>query len=123
MIRFLNRLTLSALAGLLGGCSDGPGDAPAAITAAEAPKTVEAAFAGASADTRKAAVEMAGDISTNPEGAIHGFEQMSRSPDLTPEQRAAMAQAMAAAIAELQRAAASGSADAQKALEARAARK
>ena len=108
---------------LLAGCGGGGGDAPVPLTATEVPKTVERAFANAPAETRKAATEIAADISTNPGLAVQGFDEMSRRPDLTPEQRQAMAQAALLAVAELQKAAASGNAQAKEALEARAARK
>jgi len=107
---------------LLAGCGGG-GDAPVPLTATEVPKTVERAFADAPAETRKAATEIAADISTNPGLAVQGFDEMSRRPDLTPEQRQAVAQAALLAVAELQKAAASGNVQAKDALEARAARK
>jgi hypothetical protein len=113
---------LSAALLVLSGCG-GAGDAPAEVSAQDVPQKVGAAFADAPAETRKAAEEMAADVSTKPDEAIRGFEQMSQRPELTPAQRDAMAQAMAAAISELQKAAAAGNAQAQQALEARAARK
>lgn len=122
MKSFGNLLAVSLLLVGAAGCGRSK-EAPSAMTATEVPKAVDAAFADASADTKKAAAEIAADIPTNPGAAIQGFEQMSKRPDLTPAQREAMAQATMAAIAELQRAAAAGNAQAQEALEARAARK
>lgn len=66
---------------------------------------------------------MANDIAANPVGALGGLEEISKRPELTPEQRDAAAKAMMSAIAELQKAAAGGNDAAQQALEARAARK
>lgn len=108
---------------LLAGCKPPGGEAPVVISAAEVPKTVESAFATAPAETRKAVAEITADISSNPDLAVQGLEQFSKRPDLSAEQREATAQAMAAAIAELQKAAANGNSQAQEALEARAARK
>jgi hypothetical protein len=113
----------AALAVLLAGCGSETSEAPAALAPAEVPKTVEAAFATAPAETRKAVTEITADISANPDMAVQGLEQFSKRPDLSAEQREATAQAMAAAIAELQKAAASGDPQAKEALEARAARK
>ena len=107
---------------LLAGCGGG-GDATVPLTATEVPKTVERAFANAPAETRKAATDIVADISTKPGLAVQGFDEMSRRPDLTPEQRQAVAQAALLAVAELQKAAARGDAEAKDALEARAARK
>ena len=107
----------------LAGCGSETSVAPAALTSAEVPKTVEAAFATAPAETRQAVTEITADIASNPDQAVQGLEQFSKRPDLSAEQREATAQAMAAAIAELQKAAAAGDPQAKEALEARAARK
>ncbi len=123
-IQIMKTPILAAIFGvILVGCGPGSSEAPAALSTAEVPRTVEAAFATAPAETRKAVTEIAADISTNPDMAVQGLEQFSKRPDLSAEQREATAQAMAAAIAELQKAAASGNAQAKEALEARAARK
>jgi len=89
----------------------------------EVPQQLQEAFADAPAETREMAVELAGKVSADTPAAAEGLEALSYRDDLTPEQRKAVAEAMMAALLELQRAAAAGDQRAQEAVAARAARK
>ncbi len=91
--------------------------------AEEVPASVQQAFAGAPEEVRHTATAAAGDLQADPANAYQGFEAIMMRPDITPEQRKAAADAMAASLLQLQRAAAAGDQRAQAAMEARAARK
>ena len=113
--------TLVVAAGL--GCSREGTAPPAVLTAGEVPERIESVFATAPTEARQAAADLSGSLEAQPAGAFFGFQELSYRPDLTPEQRTAVAQAMMAARAKLEAAAAGGDAAAREALEQQAARK
>jgi hypothetical protein len=105
------------------GCGRPEAPAVAPMAAEEVPAKMEEAFAGAPAEARQAAVSLSGELESKPADAFFGFQELSYRSDLTPEQRTALAQAMLAARARLEAAAAGGDANARQALEQQAARK
>lgn len=122
--RFLQALCVAVLLGVLpSGCGrDGPKQVEAA-KAEEVPKQIEEAFATAPAEARQAAKELSASIPSQPADAFFGLQALGYRPDLTQEQRTALAQAMLAAREKLAEAAANGSTAAREALEQQAARK
>lgn len=122
--RILPVLFAAVLLGVLpSGCGrDGPKPVePAKVE--EVPKQIEEAFATAPAEARQAAKDLSASIPTQPADAFFGLQALGYRPDLTQEQRTALAQAMLAAREKLAEAAANGNAAARDALEQQAARK
>lgn len=127
-MNFLSRntpaLAAMALAALgLVGCGSGEVKPMETLTAEEAPKKIGEVFAGAPADARRAATELADSIQSQPADAFFGFQALSYRSDLTPEQSQVVAQAMLTAREKLAAAAANGDDAARQALEQQAARK
>lgn len=108
---------------LLAGCKPSGAEQVEVPPVEEMPQQLQEAFADAPQETREMATELAGQISRDTPSAAEGLEAMSYRTDLTAEQRKAVAEAMSAALIELQRAAAAGDQRAQEAMAARAARK
>ena len=108
---------------LTSGCGRDNAKSVEVIAAKEVPHSIEKAFAGAPDDARKAASELSNNLESQPADAFFGFQSLSYRPDLTSEQRTAVAQAILAAHERLVAEAAKGSASAREALEQQAARK
>lgn len=93
-------------------------DAPPAVTVKEAPVQVRQAFSKASTPDQKAAEEVGQAVSDGAyDVALGRISSLGIRPDLTPEQRTALAQSRVAVMIQLQQAAAAGDAKAQQIIE------
>jgi hypothetical protein len=111
---------LSAL--LLTGCGDKP--APEPISTAEVPKTLDAAFNSASAETKAAAAAAKDALQKDEQSlALEALEALARKSDLTPEQRDAAGKAALSVRAGILDAANKGDAAAKAFIEEQRARK
>jgi hypothetical protein len=81
---------------------------------AEVPAALDQAFAKAAGEAQQAATESATAVQNNdPATAFETLQKLSSRPDLTPEQRATTARAMAASFKQLRSAAEGGNTRAQ----------
>lgn len=107
---------------LLTGCGDKP--APEPISTAEVPKTLDAAFNSASAETKAAAAAAKEALQKDEQSlALEALEALARKSDLTPEQRDAAGKAALSVRAGILDAANKGDAAAKAFLEEQRARK
>lgn len=116
MIRFAVGISLVvALLGLSACKKDDPaGNASKPVTKEE----MQQAFAGAAPELRQAAEQTAGDAAGVQSGeSLERLQALSEVPDLTPEQRQAIARSRNAMLKQLQAEAAGGSAQAQQVIQ------
>jgi hypothetical protein len=119
---------VAALAGALllllsSGCGKGS-EAPPPVSIAEAPAGVKSAFAGSSAGLKQAADEAAQGIANGDYvDSLGRLQDLSANPELTPEQRRALAESQQAVMIKLAEAAAAGDAKAAESVETHRARK
>jgi hypothetical protein len=107
---------------LLTGCGDKP--APEPISTAEVPKTLDAAFKSASAETKAAAAAAKDALQKDEQSlALEALEALARKSDLTPEQRDAAGKAALSVRAGILDAANKGDAAAKAFIEEQRARK
>ena len=107
---------------LLTGCGDKP--APEPISTAEVPKTLDAAFNSASAETKAAAAAAKDALQKDEQSlALEALEALARKSDLTPEQRDAAGKAALSVRAGILDAANKGDAAAKAFIEEQRARK
>jgi hypothetical protein len=107
---------------LLTGCGDKP--APEPISTAEVPKTLDAAFNSASAETKAAAAAAKEALQKDEQSlALEALEALARKSDLTPEQRDAAGKAALSVRAGILDAANKGDAAAKAFIEEQRARK
>ena len=107
---------------LLTGCGDKP--APDPISTAEVPKTLDAAFNSASAETKAAAAAAKEALQKDEQSlALEALEALARKSDLTPEQRDAAGKAALSVRAGILDAANKGDAAAKAFIEEQRARK
>jgi len=123
----LLHLLLSAggmmLVTLCAGCGR-TSEPPATIPLSEAPTGVRSAFAGASAGIRQEAEAAAEGIAGGDYvGSLGRLQDLGANPELTPEQRQALAQSQAAVMIKLTEAAEAGDTRAAEAMETHRARK
>lgn len=79
---------------------------------------MQRAFAGAAPEVRQAAEQTAGDAAAVQSGeSLERLQALSEVPDLTPEQRQAIARSRNAMLKQLQAEAAGGSAQAQQVIQ------